>query len=661
MITTRAATTKTLRILAIARAFARVFALALLPAFAMVLAVLPSDMRLLPVARAADRWPDLLTTGKPWNIGLSYAAPTPERLDAFVKLGCKTILGGAVFSVAGWGTPRAASLDPYRALGLNVLVYSTPHSIFGDGYFSQRDPMETVPRSRSWLALDGDGQPLRPWGTERQRYAACVNNPGWRAHSREAVSHLARIGALGVFWDDAIPLGCDCPICQDAFRAWLAARYTDAELDSMRVTETGLPPPPATRLVDMRDCKTQVDREWVLFAEASLEDFLKEMKGAALAVDPGFVFSANCGQPDMPALVVLSQAVMDLWIFEEGPHSLAPQANNSLRYLQGFARAMRKPVEMIPGGEGWGQEGATPEQYAASLDEAVACGGEMVIHFGSPGKEDEAWRIDPETGAVIARIRSFFDERQGLLAGLRPAARIAILDSNKSYLYDRTYQPRLEKLAKLLIDSGIPFTVLNVECSSGQLERFDAVLVGFASVLSDAEVASLLEYAGRGGLLIRCGPCGTIDERWRPRETPLAPTFEAEPSQTQLLSLLGDMERKAPRLLTPPGADVQLHAWLKDGGAGREGDGAGSLWILHLVNYSLEAPLAGGEGESKPPRSKSVAGLRLDLPESVAVQSVQWETPEGESRRLDAAKGPTGWTVALPQLGAYALVTVRTG
>ena len=84
------------------------------------------------------------------------------------------------------------------------------------------------------LALNAAGDPLRPWGTgEQQRYAACINNPGWRTYSHNAIRLLIQAGVAGIFYDDAFPLACDCPRCQAGFRKYLASRYTPAELTAL--------------------------------------------------------------------------------------------------------------------------------------------------------------------------------------------------------------------------------------------------------------------------------------------------------------------------------------------------------------------------------------------------------------------------------------------
>ena len=592
-------------------------------------------------ARCAD-WPDHLRTNKLLNMGLNYGGPAPQRLDAFVKMRCRLFLGGASW-VAGWGPPSLGALKPYADRGTRAIAYSTPHTIYGDNYFKGKHPIEVEPRSADWLAVDPDGAPIRPWGTANQRYLACINNPGWRAHCREVIKQLVKVGAAGVFWDDAFPFGCHCRHCRAAFREYLVDRYDPAELVKMGVTQDKLPPAPALRMYDMRECKTQLDREWASFAELSLEGFMADLKQVAAALDPGFLFSVNSSQPGVTACMLLSQAVMDLWVYEEGPHSLAPQNNNSLRYLQGFARAARKPVQMIPCGDGWGQEKAIPVQYAASLAEAVACGGEMMVHLGHAEKDDEVWRTDPENAATITRYRSFFDERQALLEGLRPAARVAIFDSNKSAMFDKDYYARLRQLAVSLWYSGVPYTVINAESGADLLEQFDLVLVSFAQVLSEEELQALEAYRQRGGQLVCIGTVGALDERWQPRTTPLGPaTFEQTPDAAALQPLLAQAAQDGLRLMAPAGSRVQLHAWQKS-------EDTAEVYVLHLVNYALDE-----SGE----HSATAGGLELRLPASFADASLLWQTPEGQAQELDLEKQEGLCRAKLPDLGTYAMVTV---
>lgn len=592
----------------------------------------------------ADDWPDWLRTGRLQYMGLNYSNQEPERLQAFVDMGCRLMLGGAT-SVAGWGTSGGdEALAGYRQFGLPAIAYSTPHTIYGDSYAEGSDDWETTPRTRDWLAVGRDGRPLRPWGTEGGRYLACINQPGWRAHNREALARLITTGAVGVFWDDAFPFACQCQVCQDRFREWLGKRYGAAEIAALGVTSDDLPAPPFVRILDMRDCRSQLDREWAVFCEASLEEFLSELRDYARSLRPGFIFSVNSSQPGVTACMLLSQNVMDQWVFEEGPHSLAPQANNSLRYLQGFARARTKPVQMLPGGEGWGNEQATPVQYAASLAEGVACGGEMMVHLGHAGEDDEVWRTVPGNAETVARYRRFFAAHEDLLAGLRPAARVAIFDSNASAFHNQEYYACLRALVGHFRYTGIPYTVINAEASPELVRQFEVVITCYARVLSDPQVQALQTYRRAGGRLINVGDAGALDERWRPRDpVPLpadVPSWTAEQAFRRLLTVDG---LEGVRLEAPAGSAVMAHPWEKR-------DAQGPVLVVHLMNYTLTADAADVE---------AVPGLEVVLARGVTPRSILWETPEGEHSELQVVRRGGRLAVKLPALRVYGLLTVR--
>jgi hypothetical protein len=590
------------------------------------------------------QWPEHLRTGRLMNMSVDYGTHTPERLDALVRMRGRFVLGGAAW-VAGWSVPGDGALSAYHERGLKVIAYTAPHTIYGDDYFEKSGPYETVPRARDWLAVGVDGNPLRPWGTKEQRYLACINNPGWQAHCRDVILRLIQIGASGVFWDDAFPFGCYCTYCRNAFHKWLASRYTAAEIAQMGVTEDKLPPPPAVRMFDMHACKTLLDREWATFAEASLERFIGQLKETARALDPDFIFSANTSQPGVVSCMDLSEAVMDVWVYEEGPHSLAPQHNNALRYLQGFARAKRKPVEMIACGDGWGQEKATPVQYACSIAEGVACGGEFVLHMGHAGKDDEMWRVNPENERVITRYRAFFDAHEPLLENLRPAARVAIFDSAKSARFDTEYSRSLYHLADNLNWLGIPYTVISADATADLVSEFDAVLVNSAPVLSDAEVTALQKYRDAGGKLVVIKDAGSYTDRWEPRRYPPLgePTFAEMPDAEELRAALWPVSDRGPRLRVPADAHVQLHAWEKT-------DEQGRVLVMHVLNYTVTA-----DGEELTP----VEGLRLELPTDAKITSLMWETPEGEVRHLVLRQADGVIMADLPRLAIYALITGR--
>ena len=72
------------------------------------------------------------------------------------------------------------------------------------------------------------------------RYAVCLSTHGWESWWRTIIGWIARVGFRAAFIDNADAFACRCPTCQHDFRAFLAARYTRAQLDRWFTTSTSL-------------------------------------------------------------------------------------------------------------------------------------------------------------------------------------------------------------------------------------------------------------------------------------------------------------------------------------------------------------------------------------------------------------------------------------
>lgn len=524
-----------------------------------------------------------LTGPVPWETGefivpgINYSELTPERVAAFRTMGLEISIGGAT-GVAGWGT-HTEGVGALQALGLKVIGYSTPSTLYGDSIF------DALPESRGWLAVKPDGTPYVRDYEGAKRYQCCHNQPGWREYQRGVLRAFIEAGVIGVFWDDAFPANCYCRLCREGFREFLAAHHEDpAE-----------PPVMASRMLDYRDVQNHLQLRWVQFQQEAVVDFILDLKEYARRLAPDFLVAMNTSQPGVTQCLDLSARTVDLFLYEEGPHTMAPGGQNTLRNLMAFARCRRKPSAMLLGRDDWGQTGATPLEYRASIAESVASGAVFVLHCGHAGQNDETFRTHPQNAEVIGRYNRFLRSHSEYVTGYRPAARVALFDSAVSARWDPQYYWKVKDVWRQLQFSGIPLAVVSSEDSLEHLGDFDVVIVPHAAVMGPGEAEALENFARQGKLIV-LGMPGIKDEEGRELgESRLAAvlgfsssnppprqdrenliyfrSLEEPPALQEALERLiqpGDL-----RLRPPPGGCVYANAWRH-----------GRRTVVHLVNYA---------------------------------------------------------------------------
>ena len=193
-----------------------------------------------------------------------------------------------------------------------------PYGIRVGGYIGSTMGYETFfseePGARDWIQVDESGRPIYYNAEQTYRYAACRNNPGYKAF----VERLLRIGIEDVkldlihfdqmqWW--AEPLSCRCKYCKEQFLDFLQVRYRDPERAYLRFGFSDLSrmaPPPydvATGAVRFAELKNPLMQEWALFRAASLarryaeyDNFIHRLNPeVALEGNPNLNFALNQG------------------------------------------------------------------------------------------------------------------------------------------------------------------------------------------------------------------------------------------------------------------------------------------------------------------------------------------------------------------------------
>jgi hypothetical protein len=155
----------------------------------------------------------------------------------------------------------------------------------------------------NWIQVNEWGKPIYYNPDQTFRYLACRNNPGYGAFVRR----LLRLGVQDLKLDlihfDQIewwpePRSCRCEFCREQFRAFLRARYSDAQL-RMRFGFTRLDDvtPPAWDLwappVRLPELHNPLMQEWARFRAASLAQRYAEYDAYIHQLNPQVALEGN--------------------------------------------------------------------------------------------------------------------------------------------------------------------------------------------------------------------------------------------------------------------------------------------------------------------------------------------------------------------------------
>jgi hypothetical protein len=355
-----------------------------------------------------------------------------------------------------------------------------------------------------------DNDPNYPY----KRYEMCVNNPIWRKYLLAVTLNIARTGMDGVFADEMI-LRDYCRYDQEAFRAYLARKYGEAE----RQRRFGQS--------DLRSLRLGYPGEGALWYETqafwsySLGQFLKALRDEGRKVNPEFFVATNIGPfAHLDGASKRASGGKDpgewapytrLIMFEEmqrpgqlGPHTFF---DNILQFKLAFGLGFTAGTLLYYAQDAPGIE--------LAMAEAGAGGGGAFIQGGY---------TEPESRR---KYRKFFETHVDLFQGYESQADVAVV-----FDYDQAYWGSIANLWSLYALSGylsnrhIPYDVIPLAKirSERLVSHYKAVITPGLWYLADETLVELRRFAERGGLWFDIGNSGKFDDagriRARPRNEP---------------------------------------------------------------------------------------------------------------------------------------------
>jgi hypothetical protein len=192
-----------------------------------------------------------------------------------------------------------------------------------------------------------------------------------------------------------------------------------------------------------------------------------------------------------------------------------------------------------------------------------------------------------------------------------------------------------------LIEGRVPFQII-YDCHLDDLERYRALVLAGCVAMSDRQIERIRHFAESGGRVCIVGAAATHDEWMLPRAQPgLGAIPDGWCTHIDETGDVGDALRRA----CPDGPSVEVRT--TSAGLCAEYTRQPKRWLVHLVNYRLDAP------------AKDVA-VTIRLPKNATVRSVTLVSPERATDTVIAHEAREGVvTFAVPSVGVYEIAVVE--
>lgn len=576
--------------------------------------------------------------------------------------------------------------------------FAHKHGIRVGGYVGATMMYESFfqeePEARGWMQKDMNGRPVYYSADQTFRYAACRNNPGYKAF----IEKVLRLGVQDIkldmihfdqmhWWGE--PRSCHCGFCQDRFRRWLEAKYP-AGLRRPRFgfdRFDGIIPPVFDLFsgpIHLPELRNPLMQEWALWRAAEVtrhyadydayigslnpEVALEGNPNLNLALNQGFVYGVDYGEMLRHGDVVWS---------EEPSHASWTPDGRLVSKIRSFktARLMGKSIFVYTGGRYGAQSPDSPPHLR--IAEAMAYNGNNIGMVGDV--QPEGIRLTPEARRYIR----FFRGHQADFRNTVPVGDVAVLRAFASVEFNPAEALVGATLAEqTLIQHKIPFHII-FDRQLKDLSRYKVLVLAGQDALSDAQAEAIRAYVQGGGGLVATGNSSLMTE-WRLRrgEFALASLFgTGQPTDTALRRESGRgravyLPRIVPAV-TPPPAQMNYnfsydywklplnHAelveavrWAARGELSAEvtapehvsmeltrQNDSGNL-ALHLVNFDFRRPA--GQIEA-----------RVRIPEGYTLREVISASPEDEHPSVTSNVRGGYVHLRLPRLDVYNLTVLR--
>lgn len=542
--------------------------------------------------------------------------------------------------------------DDYAALGIGPKPPADPIT------WMQRRPDGTL---HHFYTYEGDFYP--PYETNH-RYAACVNNPHWRAWLLKVTEFAARCGCDGVFVDNAGSQRCYCETCRRLFPEFLRKRYRSEEIRAL----FGENPTLETKTEGLLWVETQ--RFW----KESLHAHLAAIREAGERVrGRGKFFVFPNGGEHRPEDLGSTYRDADFLMFERsigeyGTHpgtvrvpvtpDIAVREVNDNIFAYKITRAQggrTQPIVLTRAGYPrrlpWAE--MTPDSAILGMAEcaAFAGGGGFLV----PPK----WA---DFAPALKQCRAFFEGRRDVYEGVEPWAPVGIAALGEQKLYgNNAHIEGVRQVTRALLEAHVLFDyVPEGRLTVKGLAGYRTLILPGVEVMDPEAARAVREYVRAGGSALVIGQAPSKDLRLQP----LAETLPAPASaEVEAKKEGGGTWVLAPRMrpgryvarwlamasaedlaLAPGASPARFNAFR----------GPGRL-LLHAVNYGVPLGLPAAPAGPAPEMR-----LRVPLPAGTRAVSVRAFDPEQpQAAEVEGVMRDGRCELTLSGLRVYRVLEIR--
>ncbi len=560
--------------------------------------------------------------------------------------------------------------DEYREFGL------PPRPELDPAEWMQRNPDGSM---KSTYGVRPDVDEFYPPYEPNMRYAACVNNPGWRTWIDAVARLVAAVGYDGAFIDNGGTQQCYCRFCQAKYQDWLRERYVDEEIPAL----FGVPPGHEVPL-SVRPARGEpVTLGWVesqRFWRHSIHEHQQAIRRAGAEVSGSFILFPNGGhhRPESVrnAFQDSDYIMYELSVGDYGTHpglvrsriinDIAMVVRNDHVWQLKYTLSVRELVSPLL----LTRAGYPTAKAAFELNpETAALGNAEAAAFGSGA----GFLLRPrwnEYAEVLNRYRAFFEDHEDLFAGYVPYAQVGIAAFGDQNFYgNQAHTNTVRQVTAELLDAHVLFDYLTEDRFTPEaLAEYRAVVLADVKYMSREQIDALDGYVRAGGHALVIGETPTHDLRVRPLDPQsLPPALRPAPendnlhqnlpygagawlrySRVPLDEVAQLLERSADVVDIAPeaGPGVRVNTFIEPD--------AGSRLTLHLVNY--DTPLG---VEPEPLVDKTNLVLSLPLPAGASVTGVTAFDPDADDPKALAHNTRDGRVqIMVPSLHIYEVLRI---
>lgn len=582
------------------------------------------------------------------------------------------------------------SVEVAHSHGMKADTYLQWNTLMYETFFVEE------PRAVNWIQRDVAGLPiLLPYGYQQSfRYRPCFANQEYLDYLKKVVTYaVVEVKTDFIHFDNfdlnEEPDSCHCPACVSGFRNHLKKKYTAAQLKERFGFERidFVNPPqwnsqnPPSKIQIIYDPALQ---EWIDFRCQLMADALKQMFDlvrslnveVALEINPAGITGQNRSWVSGIDHARLLKFTKSFWSEEGNLPGLQADGRlvtriRSYKLAQAYSNVLFAYVENDP----------------LALGEALAFN-HTIGYVGSG-----------PLSAITRQHIDFYRANRESYEGSEDAGNVAIFRSYASLTYNHAAVQLCTVLVEqAVIEASVPFDLVFDE-GLRDLGKYKVLILPNSECLSDEQIGLIRRFVDRGGALVVIGQAGLYDEWRRVRVVPglqglvdHQSTAIGYQESVESAAANGTSSRKQVGLgrvaylpmvefdgVLPPSRPnfaitsefwkrprnlkelIELIQWAAEdqiplsvqGPPGLVANGTVQLsrrrMFVHLLNYD----------SAKIPTRHNIP-VRVSLPGKATAQRVTLHTPgTGDPQNIEFRKEATGSLFTVPNLHAYALITVE--